>query len=293
MQPHDMKDLSADQIAANLERERADLVGRIDGLRDRLAVDVLIGDVFGYAMANMAPYTRALDSAVRARPLAAVMAGVGLAWLVLGRRAGGLPQDAPPAGTKFEALARWEDEGGSGSALPDADHVWIAKADALRDNASGVLARIDASARLRLRPAAEIARDRAQVLADLAKASRVVMLRGLENFTSEAQDRILGAREQAYAARLAAVRQATSLIEKRPVVAGAIGMAIGAAVAAALPRTQREDRLFGRERDLLMACAQKALQQERARAGTVVTKLADGVAAEVKSSARQLVSEAL
>ncbi len=292
MQRHDMNDPSAEQIAASLERERADLAQTIDGLRNRLSVDALIGDALAYAKENMAPYARALDGAVRAHPMAAVMAGVGLAWLVLGRKSNGMPADAL-AGTKFEALSRWEDEGGPVAPLPDADRRWIAEADALRDKATSALARIDAAARQRLRPAAEIARDRAQVLADLAKATRTTMLRGLDTMTTEARDRILAAREQAYAARMTAVRQGTKLIEERPVMAGAIGMAIGAAVAAALPRTKTEDRLFGQERDLLLARAHETLQQEKARATNVAVRLADDVTAQVKGSARQLVSEAL
>ncbi len=292
MQPHD-RDESPDEIAARLERERADLAGTINGLRDRLSVDALLGDALGYAKANMAPYARALDGAVRANPLAAVMAGVGLAWLVLGRKGGSSEPEAPLAGTKFEALSRWEDEGGPVAPLPDEDSVWIAEADRLRASASGALARIDAAARELLRPAAEVARDRAAVLADLAKTTRAAMMKGLESLTSEAQNRILATREQAYSARIAAVRQGTRLIEERPMVAGAIGMAIGAAVAAALPRTETEDRLFGHERDRLMERAQEALRQERARAADAATRLADTVAAEVKGSARELVSEAL
>jgi ElaB/YqjD/DUF883 family membrane-anchored ribosome-binding protein len=291
MQRHDADDLSVDQIAENVARERADLVQTIDGLRDRLSVDALLGDALGYAKANMTPYARALDGAVRANPMAAVLAGVGVAWLVFGPRKGASPAETPLGGTKFEALSRWEDEGGPVAPLPSADLAWIAEADVLRNRASGTLARIDAAARQRLRPATEAARERAQVLADLAKATRAVMLRGLDSLTSEARDRIVAAREQAYAARLSAVRHGTKLIEDRPVMAGAISMAIGAAVGAALPRTEREDRLFGQQRDSLMAHAQEVLQQERARVAGSATRLAETVATEVKDSARQLVTE--
>jgi ElaB/YqjD/DUF883 family membrane-anchored ribosome-binding protein len=294
MQHHDTTDLSADEIAAQLEREREGLAGTIDGLRTRLSVDALLGDAVDYAKANMAPYLRALDGAVRANPLAAVMAGVGVAWLVFGRRTGSGGSDSPQlAGTKYEALSRWEDEGGPVAPLPDPDDAWIAVADGLRDDASGALQRIDAAARGGLRPVAEIARDRAEVLANLAKATRAAMLRGLESMGAEAQGRILAARERAYAARSVAVRQGKTLIENQPVVAGAIGMAIGAAVGAVLPQTAIEDRIFGEERDRLLQRAREALQQERARAADTAVRVAGTVAAEVKSGARELVTEAL
>ena len=265
MQPFDTKDQTPDEIAATLERDREQLAGSIDGLRNRLSIDTLIGDAFGFAKANMAPQVHALDRAVRSNPLAAVMAGVGLAWLVFGRRAGASSGDTPLAGTKFEALSRWEDEGGPASPTTDTDTAWMTQADALRDQALSSLARIDAAARQKLRPVADLARDRARVLADLATSTRVAMLRGLDSLTSDARDQKFALREKAYASRLAAVRQGTKLIEERPFVAGAIGMAIGAAVASALPRTATEDRLFGQERNRLMSRAREALLHKPAR----------------------------
>ena len=285
MQRHDMKDLSADELATNLERERAELAQNIDGLRDRLSVDALMGDAFGYAKANMAPYARALDGAVRAHPIAAVMAGVGLAWLVFGRRTSSSPPEVPLAGTKFEALARWEDEGGPVAPLPDADGAWMADTDALRNTASGVLAQIDEAARQRLRTAADVALDRAQVLADLAKSTRMAMMQGLDNLTTEARDRILMIREQAYAARIATVRQGTKLIEEQPIMVGAIGMAIGAVVAAALPRTPTEDRMFGQDRDRLISRAQEALHHDQRQGANKDGRRANSSDADVNANA--------
>jgi Protein of unknown function (DUF3618) len=294
MQPNDSDDLTADEIAAGLERDRADLAGTIDSLRERLSVDALMTDAASFAKTNLAPYTRALDGAVRANPLAAVLAGVGIAWLAFGRTSRQAAPEPALAGTKVEALSRWEDEGGPpAEPLTALDDDWIVEADQLRDRAAAALARIDAAARRKLRPAAEIARDRAEVLARLASSTRAAMLRRLETFSSDAQERILAAREQAYAARMVAVRQGTKLIEERPMVAGAIGMAIGAAVASALPRTVIEDRLFGQERDRLMRLASDALRHERSRAADAAGRVADTVAAEVKDGVRQMVTDVI
>jgi ElaB/YqjD/DUF883 family membrane-anchored ribosome-binding protein len=295
MQQHDMTYRSADQIAAQLDRDRALLAGSIEQLRDRLSANALMGDAVAYAKSHAGHYAQAMDGAVRAHPLAAVMAGVGLAWLVLGRRNSTLDEAPIIAGTKFEALSRWEDEGGPVAPLPEVqdDDSWIAEADALRNLALDALAGIDAAARAKLRPLADTVRDRAEVLADLARQTKAAMLRGLEGLAADPRDRILALREKAYAARLAAVRQGTQLIEERPMVAGAIGMAIGAAVAAALPPTDTEDRMFGPERDRLMRRAQHALHHERLRASEVASRLAGTVASEVRTSARDLVSEAL
>ena len=275
MQPHDRSDESAAEIAAELDRDRAALALTLDGLRDRLSADALIGDALSLAQAQVGPAARMLDSAVRANPLAAAMIGIGLAWLVLGRRSG--PQKQPPAlaGTRFEALTRWEDEGGPVAPLPDPDDAWIAEADRLRDTASTALARISAAARAGLHPVAEIAASRAAVLTDLARDTRAAMLHGLESLTTGAQSRILSAREAAYVARIAATRQGARLIEERPLTAGAVAVALGAAVAAALPRTATEDRILGPERDRLLSRAHHVLDRERARAAALAVQPAD------------------
>jgi ElaB/YqjD/DUF883 family membrane-anchored ribosome-binding protein len=293
MQQHDMNDLSADQIAAQLDRDRAFLAGSIDKLRDRLTVDALTGDALSYGKTNLGSYAQALDGVVRANPLAAVMAGVGVAWLIFGRRTTTTDEATPLAGTKFEALSRWEDEGGPVSPLPDPenDTSWIDRSDSLRHRALEAIAQIDAAARAKLHPVTEIARQRAEVLADLSRSTRAVMARGLEGLTTDARDRIVAMREQAYAARIAAVRQGARLIEDKPIVAGGISMAIGAALAAALPHTPTEDRLFGADRDRLLNLAQDALKQERARAADAAARMASNLASDVKSGARDLVGE--
>lgn len=154
-------------IEAQLARDRADLENNMAALRQSLTADQVIGDVLDYAQHNLTPHLRAVEGAVRANPVAAVLAGVGIVWLVFGPKS---PKPAPkpsPAGTESEA---------------------------------------------------------------------------------------------------AALRETAHHAANRPLALGAVGMALGAALANALPRTAFEDRLFGAERDKLAAQAEQALRQEAARA---------------------------
>lgn len=292
MSLHDVEHLSSEEIAARLKNERADLAQNIDKLRESVTTDQLFGQAMDYAKSNIGPYARAIDGVVRSNPMATAMVGVGLAWLVFGRKTR-KPQERPLAGTRFEALSRWEDEGGPVVDDPSDDERWIKESDALRDRAARALARLDAAARRNLVPASEIAQEHARVLADLAKSLRATMGQGLETLSAEARDRLIALREEAYAARIAAVQQSSRLIEERPLVAGAIGMAIGAAVGSVLPGSAVEDRLFGQERDRLLSLADEMLQHERQRVARAAGDLADTVAEEVKGTARQLVTEAL
>ena len=69
-----------------------------------------------------------------------------------------------------------------------------------------------------------------------------------------------------------------TLIEDQPLVAGAIAMALGAAVGGALPRSRVEDQMFGEQSD---------------RAMEAVRTLAKDQGAKVQATASAVVDEAL
>jgi ElaB/YqjD/DUF883 family membrane-anchored ribosome-binding protein len=112
---------------------------------------------------------------------------------------------------------------------------------------------------------------------------------GLEDLSAEARDRVSAAREKAYRATLAARRAAETgarstgrMIEDHPLVAALSAAAIGGAIAAALPRSQVEDRYLGAERDRLVDEARRILAEERDRAA----RIASGAAEELREGVR-------
>ncbi|WP_284165356.1 DUF3618 domain-containing protein [Frigidibacter sp. SD6-1] len=288
-----------DTIEAGIERERASLASTLGALQDRVSVDHLAKEALGLVKTNAAAYTRSIDSAVRANPLALALTGVGIAWLVFGGKKAEEPQVEAP-------MERWEDEGGSGFAFADGaaptEDEWQREIDQLRDSASSTLSRIDAEARrhaeaLRrgaadtLSKARDFAAERGAVLGDFAEGMKKSFRSGLGDLSDAAREKIAAAREQAYAARVrgervmrGGTREAGRLIEDYPLVAGVAALAAGAAFAAALPRTETEDRAFGSESDRLTREATRLLREERARLGRV----AAGVADELKQSSRDL-----
>lgn len=259
--PSGMTPQSPAAIAAQLDRDRAALAQSIAGLRDRLAPDAVMDDALLYVRTNVAQYAQTLEGVVRANPLAAVLVGAGVAWLALVRRA--QPEPEP----EFEPEP----------AATETDSDWIIEADQLRNLAVRELDRIASS---KVHPA-DAAVQRAGVLTSLANATRAIMLRGLEGLSHEAQDRLLAARESAYAARMELARRAGRMIEDHPLVAAGIGMAIGAAVGAALPGTATEDRLLGADRDRLLAQAKGLLRQEQDKATRAGVALAASFASEI------------
>ncbi len=103
---------------------------------------------------------------------------------------------------------------------------------------------------------------------------------GTENMSESARERVIHARARFIDARRradAAARAKASkgadavggFIEEQPLVAGALAMAVGAALAGALPRTKREDDLFGAKSDELYDHAERVFYRERAKAEEV------------------------
>ena len=273
-------------IEAELECERTALAASLVNLRSRLTMESLASEAASLVKGNLGPLTHGIDRTVRANPLAVAVIGAGVAWLALGRRSSQnqTPTDAL-AGTRYEALTRWEDEGGPPAPLPDPDsNEWLTETDALHKRARSALAQIAAAAKNRLGSADHIAADRAEVVAQFAADARRALRRGLEGLPATAQDQIVKLREKAYLAHRSAVRRTGRMIEDDPLLAGCIALAIGSGVAAALPRTTLEDRLLGAERDRLVDQAKVILRQERARAANVVSDLAGTLRQELHAA---------
>ncbi|MFZ1469428.1 MAG: hypothetical protein WAT09_10680 [Paracoccaceae bacterium] len=281
---HTTRDLA--QIEADLERDRAALADSLGHLRSRLTMDSMLDEARSLVMGNLGPLTRGLDRTVRANPLAVAVIGAGVAWLALGRR--GPPQQPPKealAGTKFEAMTRWEDEGGPPAPLPEPDGTeWLAETERLHTRALSALASIAAAAKDRLVPADRTAEDRADVVAGFAADTRQSLRRGLEGLPASARDKIVAMREKAYLAHRVAVQRTGRMIEDDPLVAGCIALALGSGIAAALPQTALEDRLLGAERDRLVNQAKAVLADERARAADLLASMAGTLRHELRAA---------
>lgn len=279
-----------DKIEAGIERERASLVSTLGTLQDRVSIENLAQEALGMIRTNAAAYTSSIDSAVRANPLALALTGVGIAWLVFGNRKA---PEGPSRGDAGRAVAK-------SAKAAEVEDDWSHQVDALRGRASSALRRVDEDARsyaanLRaglndtLDSARDFAAERAAVLSDFTSGLQQSFVSGLEGLSDSARERVVALREHAYAARIRAervasggAREAGRLIEDHPLVAGGVALALGAALAVALPRTRIEDRTFGSESDRLMAEAARLLRQER----DLATRVATGVAEELKDSAK-------
>lgn len=292
-----MTDPTEDDIAA----ARDDAVRGISELRDRLQPDALARSGLQAASGAVLPLASRAGSgllaSVRAHPLGYGLAGAGLALILFGgwkkdKQRQSEPEDSSLAGTRFEAMTRWEDEGGPVSpeeSVPDPtlDDGWIAEAEGLRDRAAALIARIDQAARDRLAPAAELARHRADVAAAHARDLRNAMERGLEHLAEQARDHAIATREAVWAAHTATRAKAGGAIRENPFIAGGLFAAAGAAIAAALPRSELEAKALGGLRDTLFDATRGAVMAELVRAGLMMGDQTEEDPAATKDPARE------
>jgi hypothetical protein len=277
-----MSDRSISQIEQGLERDRQALAQSLVALRERMRPANLVAEGKDALMAQASPLVSKLDGAVRGQPLVAAMAGVALAALVFGRRrasdldaAGAVPA---MAGTKFEALTRWEDEGGPPAPEPvDPEEDWLSEARSLRQRAEAMLRQIDDAARRGLAPTAQLARHRAEVIAALGVETGAALGKGLGNLSGVAREQALQARERVYLGRIALAEKGKQAVDANPLAMGAVLAAAGAALACLFPQTETEDRLLGEVRDQVADDLKTTLRREATRASAFGRTLTDAL----------------
>jgi hypothetical protein len=161
-----------------------------------------------------------------------------------------------------------------------------ASRDAVQDRASGMAAGVSD----RMYRSREEMQRRARGAYASASELRERMMQGTEGLSDAARRRVVAARTRAYEAQLRAEyyasrgrERAADLFEDQPLVAGALAMAVGAAIGGLLPRTRQEDDAFGAYRDQVFDEAERIYQEERGKI--------ESVARETAKEARQVASE--
>ncbi|WP_369062395.1 DUF3618 domain-containing protein [Caulobacter sp. 73W] len=234
------------EIEREVEETRSDLDRTVEALKDKMSpgqlIDELTSAFKGSGSSQMAAN---LGAQVRDNPLAVAMIGAGFAWLMLGDK-------AKPSTAQWNAMNRdltgrqsgGQDEGG----------------DAARGAAS------------------KLADGAATIGAKASDAADQV-----KNLAGSAADAIKDAGHSASAAAAGLSAKTSSgfnaLMEREPLVLGGLGLAVGAALGAALPSTDLEDRTFGSARDKMLdegrSFAERGVQSAKHVAATVYDEVRD------------------
>lgn len=145
---------------------------------------------------------------------------------------------------------------------------------------------------------ADGAKNLASTATERAAALQERLAQGTENLTEEARNRVIAARKAAVQARDATAfytrqsrERAADIFEDQPLIAGALALAVGAALGAALPRTRVEDQYLGDQSDHLMDEAERIFEEEKQKLGKVA-KAATDEAKSIISEAKQNADDA-
>jgi ElaB/YqjD/DUF883 family membrane-anchored ribosome-binding protein len=103
--------------------------------------------------------------------------------------------------------------------------------------------------------------------------------RSLSDTAQSMRERLSGTAES--------TRHTYEMLREQPLALGAIGLAIGAVLAAALPRTRKEDELMGSARDRLAEQAKEKGKEQLEKAKEVVGQAAESMRPEQKPQTAQ------
>ncbi|KFE35252.1 hypothetical protein [Thioclava atlantica] len=273
------------EIENRLRADRADLASTLADLTGRIAPDYLSDQVSQLLKEYARPAAKRAEEAVRANPVAFALAGAGLAWLVLGSRRSSEPEAQPEAGAS-DPLLMTED------AVSD---EWIDEIDELRETATDELNRLEIDAAEQTDSSRDFVKERADVMSRFVSDMRTSLASGLGELNEEARERIVRAREAAYSARMRIQDQAakasasgSQMIKDHPLIATALGIAIGAALVNALPKPELNRSRLGPRANRLLDEARSLYAEEKGRA----RKMAGEVSDEVKRTARSVAQTA-
>ncbi|GAB5415635.1 MAG: DUF3618 domain-containing protein [Congregibacter sp.] len=310
------------EIERDIERDRNDLNSTLNDLKDQFSIDALLRESGGPLKELGGDMSRALARSARQNPMAVMLAGVGIAWMILDRndrderdyrrnRGGTLGWYGQSADESWEAPydkfgqagdstpARGSDEdlslareGRTGHGQPEdfrmSDEDEGGLLGAVKDSA--------ASAKQSLADRGEsvgssVNESVARMQSSLSQVSRR-LAEGTESLSAEGRQRVIEARRRALAAReelrKSATRRADSLqdfFDQQPLIGGALALAFGAALGGALPRTEMEDDAMGERSDALMKAAQRVYAEELANAkkvGAAVVEEGERAARDVR-----------
>jgi hypothetical protein len=197
-------------------------------------------------------FVRDLGDAARSNPVSAALIGMGAVWLLTSQSRRGEELIRRTGMDRLPDVARdaWE---GAGSNLRSG-------AEKVRDNA---------------RDAADTFRERGGEVADQVTQAGKRLSRAAADYTEEWPDRA--------GSLLDDVRgNLGDLFRSQPLAIGAVGLAIGAAIAASFPVTETETEYLGETSDFVKDKASEIAGEQVQRATEVGKKVAEAVADEAR-----------
>lgn len=284
----------ADEIESEIHQARARLDETLHQLEARLSPEQLMNMTYDYLRRGGAErIVTSLGQRLKETPLPVMVTGIGLGWLVLAQRKshahhhealpqrGGYPGATLPSASMTSYDGR-ETVSGAGTTTLGHDPAALGATprhgSAAHDDGSGMTRKAQQMA--------ENLRERAEHAGDRAK-DRV------HHLSDQMRERAAHLDEQRHAAMDAASyrtrevgSQTIHFVQEHPLVAGALGVAVGAVLGSLFAPTRVENRQLGELRDRAVQRAEEAGQEQAERAQEKLHEGVDRVKEELRERAQ-------
>ena len=267
---------SRDEILAEVESVRSDMDSTLSAIERKLTPGQLVDQGIDYLRSSGAnEFLSNLGTSVKQNPVPVALVGVCMAWLMASGRSGTSPERSQSADT---SLRRATDRAWSGAreqarstrqTLSEAAQAARERFGEAKDSVSGTVSGTAQSARDALSRVSG-------TVAGTAQSAREALSRVSGTVSGTAQ----AAREALTRSADVAQRQVERarggyewLLREQPLALAAIGVAVGALLAAAAPRTRVEDEWLGEASDRLAERAKEAGREQLERAGETLKSM--------------------
>jgi len=255
-------------LERNIDATRSEVRGTLDALQARLSPGQLVDRALTFMRENGGEFAGNLGTSVKQHPLPVLLTGMGLLWMMMSR-------NAPPGASRGYATARKSEvEGLSDEALVDLDE----REGLSHDNIGGPSTSADGGEsggiRKRVSGAASGMGSRLSGAASGARERMHGMAGSVSGRASAVSHRMSGAAQSARSQARRAGESFNDLLYEQPLLVGALGIAVGALIGAALPPTEAEDRALGETRDRLMQRAKEVGSEQYSKAREFVSETA-------------------
>lgn len=307
------------QIEREIEQDRRRIEDKLGAIQDKLSPGQLIDEAIAYAKGHGGvEFASNLKSSAVANPIPVALIGIGLAWLMAKPTTTGndLPDDRSveyPLATISGDLRR------SRSAVLDGERHYSHFEDssgkkfrALADKTGRRAGHFMDDAGNTFRGFADASGQQVDRIVDEAGNALDAASGWAERAWTAAKDAMSGASSQISDSTSSLKHRASASVDSlhdqsgrvndmiqtafkdQPLVGGGLAFAFGAAIGAALPKTEQEDALMGGAaadvKETLSTEAQRALDKGKAMAGQALDTAAE-VASDVRDVAKDRISE--
>jgi hypothetical protein len=283
--------MTREQLEEQAECNRAAVAGTLDELKKRLSPGEIVDEVLAYMQGGGNDFINNLGKQVTDNPMPVTLIGAGLAWFLFSKNAvaanAPVPRAYPGNGSAYPRGSAFANSYPASGASYPSDGSYPGNAGSYARSAASDIGDAANSA---MNKAGDMASSAAEGVSDAAHAvgdaaSRAANAVGgaanaVGDAASNAYHQAAGAASSAYhqaadaasgaynqaadhlaMARdsaiqveqkaMAAAKQTMDFMQEQPLILAGIGLALGAAIGAALPSTQLEDDLLGETSDEL------------------------------------------